>query len=405
MSVHDETDLRRFLERMANEVPAGPIETAPAVARAKRGLAWNSVLLAVLTVLIAGAAVAASRSLLRSSPQPYGQAPPSALSGPAVIATDGKLVLVSPGGSAPLTTDGVWAPVGFSPDGTTLLAQRLSAFRTGRNYVAIGNRHRRYPTRAELVAIHLDTGRQTSLGPITPGGAHATWSPDGRSIASVDEGRLSVIDVATGTESIAAEHVGYQQVSWSADGSLILYVGFQGQRTGIFTVAADGSDPTAVLIDQRCIRDRRQVQYCDGPTTAAWSPDGASIAYGEDTYQRNGRRVERLHTITVMGADGSNSHQVSDMHAAELVWSPDGSAIAYTSQGAVYVIGADGSNFRELAAEGSQVRWSPDGSMVSFACPSGVCLRQLDEIGSPTFPLSDQTSARYGGTVAWQPQR
>jgi hypothetical protein len=403
MNVHEEAELRRFLDRMASEVPVAPIATAPAVARAKRGFVRNGILLAILSLLIAGAAVAASRAALRSGPQPYGQAPPSALSGLAVIARHGQLMMVSPSGSTPLTTDGVWAPIGFSPDGTTLLAERLSAFRPGPNYGMPGYHPGPSPTRAELVTIRLDTRRQTTLGRITPDEAYATWSPDGRSIASVDDGRLSIIDVATGTASIAAEHLVSQQVSWSPDGSVVLYVGFRGHRTGIFTVTADGTDRTAVLIEQRCIRSHR-VRYCDGPQAAAWSPDGTSIAYSEDTHHRNGRRVAR--SITVMGTDGSNAHQVSDVGTDELEWSPDGSSIGFVSyRGGVYMAAADGSGWRELAAFGFNVRWSSDGSMVSFGCQSGICLRQLDEIGSPMFPLSDHTSSQNSGTVAWQPVR
>jgi Tol biopolymer transport system component len=91
---------------------------------------------------------------------------------------------------------------------------------------------------------------------------------------------------------------------------------FQSYRDGqseIYVMNADGSAQTRLTWDSA---------YDGQP---AWSPDGAQIAF---TSRRSGE------AIWLMGADGSNQRAVAACrYAQHPVWSPDGSQIAFDADG------------------------------------------------------------------------
>ncbi|HEX5824008.1 MAG TPA: oligogalacturonate lyase family protein [Candidatus Limnocylindrales bacterium] len=91
-----------------------------------------------------------------------------------------------------------------------------------------------------------------------------------------------------------------------------------------------------------------------------WSPDGSRIAYlccdGFDA------------PLWVMSGDGSGMRQLTDRPAGAPSWSPDGRRIAYDDhdEGTIWVVDADGSNARRLAAQSGGASWSPDGARIVF---------------------------------------
>ncbi len=139
--------------------------------------------------------------------------------------------------------------------------------------------------------------------------------------------------------------------SWSPDGSQLAFVGHDrgngsdGCRTNseIYVVPADGSSPPVALTDDELWEQN-----------PAWSPDGTKIAY--QVSQQSDQRWD----IMVMNADGSDQVRLTDAgYDTGPVWSPDGGSIAFTSdrslpnsdqrtQGAVWVMGADGAGQRPL---------------------------------------------------------
>ena len=124
----------------------------------------------------------------------------------------------------------------------------------------------------------------------------------------------------------------------------------------------------------------RQLTFGDAwDDSAAWSPDGKSIAFAS-TREVDGR-------IWIMDADGSNqrmlSGEVPTASQGNPAWSPDGSRIVFTSSGGLcgnqdlWIMNADGSNSANLTntptcdAFDSEADWSPKGDRIAFMSGAG----------------------------------
>ena len=185
-----------------------------------------------------------------------------------------------------------------------------------------------------------------------------SWSPDGGSIA------------------FAAENLGDDEVDYWAQ--------------HIYVIDADGSN----------MRRITQGQVWD--SYPSWSPDGQRIAYRSN---RDGNTE-----IYVMNADGSGSARLidnADGVPSSPAWAPDGAAIAYvTGNGALKLIGLDGSNERTIVAErvnASQPSWSHDSSRIAYSRDDGECssiaVVNADGTGETTLP----TLPGHNSEPAWSP--
>ncbi len=171
----------------------------------------------------------------------------------------------------------------------------------------------------------------------------------------------------TGHESLPA---------WSPDGRKIAFVSGRTGLPRIWVMNADGSGQVAL--------DSTVAGSVGRPT---WSPDGKLIAY--DSHGTPDGLYATLTQIYVVGADGSNRRQLTPGNTGyeywEPAWSPDGSTIAFSrsygvgvyAQRHVWLMNADGSNPRQLTSLApdpvAEVRtgesapaWSPDGSRLAF---------------------------------------
>ena len=81
-----------------------------------------------------------------------------------------------------------------------------------------------------------------------------------------------------------------------------------------------------------------------------------------------------------MAAEGSDIQRLAPADRGEVGlpprWSPDGQLLAYvrgvgSAEQAVYTVGADGSNLRQISAAASLPSWSPDGARLALALPDG----------------------------------
>jgi Tol biopolymer transport system component len=106
---------------------------------------------------------------------------------------------------------------------------------------------------------------------------------------------------------------------------------------------------------------RRVTQERAEYTGLTWSPDGTRFAF-----TRGGR-------VFVMNADGSGVRQVAAAAAAAFwptAWSPDARKLAFTrgpNQG-IGVVNADGTGEEVLVPDvtAAEVSWSPDGKSIAF---------------------------------------
>ena len=115
----------------------------------------------------------------------------------------------------------------------------------------------------------LDTVDGTVDAAARTAGATPSWSPDGATIAFVDEYKLYVIPATGGTRRRlgilkAAE---FAAPMWSPDSGRVAYVSLEsGDRYSLWTIRADGSG------------GRRLAQNV-AEDTPSWSPDGSRIAF------------------------------------------------------------------------------------------------------------------------------
>ena len=128
-----------------------------------------------------------------------------------------------------------------------------------------------------------------------------------------------------------------------------------------------------------------------------WSPDGRKILFVRDD------------DLYIMHADGSGRVLVApDIgEASGHNWSPDGTLIAFTPsfvQGEefiqqLWVMGADGSNPRGLASEGSSPSWSPDSRRIAYERDGQIRAINVDGTGDARL-----TNQRFGASQpAWSP--
>ncbi|MFI5955405.1 TolB family protein [Cryptosporangium sp. NPDC051539] len=205
-----------------------------------------------------------------------------------------------------------------------------------------------------------------------PAGSTWTAKPDGRML--VDNGAdMDQLSSAGKQTLLAGDAYERKYGSYSKDGRKIVYSdqGSKGFGAQIWSMSADGND-------------RRQLTHLDteafGPEL---SPSGKRIAF-----QTQG-------AIWVMNADGTNARKVSKdgfYYGAGISWAPDSNRLAVTRgqidersgepyQLEIVEMRADGSNETALTSSGGDKNspaWSPDGSTIVFSYTSAKAMQQGD---------------------------
>jgi Tol biopolymer transport system component len=198
------------------------------------------------------------------------------------------------------------------------------------------------------------------------------WSPGGDLIEFEQTTNGQSYDLwvtrpdGSGTRRLTSDGGLKQDVSWSPDGSRLLYSRYGSGSTRIYTVGLDGAAPVA--LSPAGALDANPV----------WSPDGSQVAFAAPA-------------LTMMRADGADRHLVTSLGAASPAWSPDGRQIAFIGVRAfpqfgsrfgiptrrdVFVVDADGGRLHRLTGPFGDDRfdgpdavaptWWPDGSRLFF---------------------------------------
>ncbi|HEV3470650.1 MAG TPA: SBBP repeat-containing protein [Pyrinomonadaceae bacterium] len=226
----------------------------------------------------------------------------------------------------------------WSPDGRQL------AFSSNRGYT-------------EIWVMNADGSNQFRLTYDESFAGNPAWSPDGTKIAYMSHKAPAGIYVINADGSgrrlvVAAGTTGAGLPAWSPDGTKIAFQGSANGAAAIFTVNADGTDPTRLT----------STPAPGGDMDPHWSPDGSKIVFSS---VRGGFTSRAVY---VMNSDGSGqtrltAHAVSDDGAE---WSPDGTKIVFWSyrnnRYEVFTMNPDGSNQTNLTPSpdsGNHPSWQP----------------------------------------------
>lgn len=162
--------------------------------------------------------------------------------------------------------------------------------------------------------------------------------------------------------------------------SALAQIVFASDRAGsfdIYVMNEDGSQPV-----QLTNTSNEDDQY------PAWSPAGSQLAFA----RRNVFEASQLQNMTVwvIGADGSNARQLATQ-SSQPTWSPDGSQLAMAVFGDhLAVVNADTGQGRQLTRDqGYHPDWSPDGSQIAFDDQTDLYLINSD--GSGLFQVTSST--------------
>jgi len=195
-----------------------------------------------------------------------------------------------------------------------------------------------------LVVVDVATGAARA----TPAGVFAgepSWSPYGDRLATWLGEQLSVIDAATGTVTALYTTPEYAfELAWSPDGSEIAFL------EGV--PAEKGPRLAAISLTDRTIRE------IAGPAETRrdllWSPAGDQLVWA--LAGNLGGAIDSLFRVPADGsAPPSDLADVPEQPDTPIAWSPDGANLVFVTApvreeccAALWIVGADGSNLREV---------------------------------------------------------
>jgi LysM repeat protein len=213
-----------------------------------------------------------------------------------------------------------------------------------------------------LVSADGSDSDAISIGETLIGPTAFTWSPDGRRLASVWDGKLRVVAGTTGEQAILADAAD-ERPTWSPDGSRVAFVG--PDHDALHIVSVDGTGLRTL--------SERLGRYC----FPAWSPDGSRLAFLVRELQ-----AAQADGLYLVEPDNATELKVADGTFNNVAWSPLGDTLALAgdagSSTGIFLAGMDGTALQQVVAaervEASYIAdgryvvlsWSPDGSRVAF---------------------------------------
>ena len=235
---------------------------------------------------------------------------------PVSLAVAGRIYVLR-AGQEPWVLSGSagFAPVGWSPDGALVLAER-------------------HPPDGPPALAAFPIGGNAPSTPVATGLDRAAWSPDGRWIAARRGGSLVLARVGGDATRVAGVPPGAGPVAaWSPDSQRVAFAAPGGAPAlGLASVEGGGAS-------------RIRLPAGPAPAHLAWSPAGDLIAF------------DRGGVLSVVPAAGGAPRRVAAGTAAS--WSPDGRRLAYVAPGGRRVGVVDAAGGRPAAHAGLRLRHPP----------------------------------------------
>lgn len=226
--------------------------------------------------------------------------------------------------------------------------------------------------RAENVAVVDLEGRTVRRIRGLPDDADGlSLSPDRTQIAFTTGRPAQIVTIRTdgsGLRELGPAGTFTYSPAWSPDGTMIAFMGEPASGPGpqfeIHVMDADGSDVRKLTGPRTGFGAEPPGSFGANPQ---WSPDGSTIVYSRDsTPETEDGWTGHIWTLSVGAGSAARLTAASAVDEGYPAYSPDGSQIAYARDGAVWVMGADGTDPHQLVADGSTPRWSPDGSLIAY---------------------------------------
>ena len=348
----DQTDIREFLHRMADETGFAPVQPRPVVLKARRRLSLTVVgTLLTVGALVAGGMVGADR-LMTGTQTPAGRGQ----SGPAGSAE----VLGRPPGGAP-KVDYV---IDLNTDVMTPLPESILR------------------TAGETAEGDWPAWLRDACSGALCGDSWYVASPDGSLLAYVGTGGDGTPQIfvagfdGTGVRQMTHHPTGAALPAWAPDGTMIAYATIadvpssviRGTVTGLFVLDVATGESTQVT-DEAGIVGGLQ-----------FTPDGSSLLYtgGIRSTDDCSSGCGHLRTVPIAGGPstvligpGTDVWEILSS-AGNGSLSPDGSLVTFNAPGSadvtLWVANADGTGLRELPGCYDAIpagAWSPDGSRIA----------------------------------------
>ena len=307
-----------------------------------------------------------------------------------------------------LTNDGHSHSPRWSPDGRHILYLHETSWPSRLPALNIRMDDKKWLSHfdLELYVMDSDGGNAHLLRQFDGQIKAAAWSPDGRQILCICDDFLPEkkpdlhirVDKPQEPQSATALYVmesdgGNAHLLRTLDGPIFAAAWSpDGKTLAVYGAASPSTDhgPIAGLFVMP-VYGQGEVGPIGIPGgSLAWRPDGRKLAFTVFA-----REQDAYSALGVGDADGSHRIQLTDPHQmgepASPAWSPDGRQIAFdafasyrfpfkgvpggavvTQEEQIFLMGADGSNQRQLTSDHNWhcrgPNWSPDGTEIAFSC-------------------------------------